>query len=346
MLKLDINLLWTVVNVLVMYAVLRKFLFKPVQDVLDKRQQMVDASMADAQEAQNKAQAALSAAEDKLHNVDIEAAQLRQSSEKQAEKQKEQLLADAQRQAGQRQDIEGNAGEIHQHNGKQHAQRHTDGHDDGRAQVLQKQRQYDDGQRCALDQVGQHTIDDELDIVALVHDGRQVQALVFGHHRFHRRAAGVGDRRGGRCRALVQRQQHGTVLVHLGVGVVGVVGHFDLGHIGQAHVADAVDIAEHHAFQLVRVGKRALHLVEHNAGARQNAAPQLIMPALLLEDLLIFINIRMKNGIITCESCMMRPSFRMQMIMTVLNHPHCNMQQKPLMQRCKRKWLVWLWSKK
>ena len=87
MLKLDINLLYTVVNVLIMYALLRKFLFKPVQDVLDKRQQMVDASMADAQEAQNKAQAALSAAEDKLHNVDIEAAQLRQSSEKQAEKQ-------------------------------------------------------------------------------------------------------------------------------------------------------------------------------------------------------------------------------------------------------------------
>ena len=47
----------------------------------------------------------------------------------------------------------------------------------------------------------------------------------------------------------------GAVLVHLGVGVVGVVGHFDLGHIGQTHVADAVDIAEHHAFQLVRVGK-------------------------------------------------------------------------------------------
>ena len=42
MLKLDINLLWTVVNVLIMYALLRKFLFKPVQDVLDKRQKMVD----------------------------------------------------------------------------------------------------------------------------------------------------------------------------------------------------------------------------------------------------------------------------------------------------------------
>ena len=42
--------------------------------------------------------------------------------------------------------------------------------------------------------------------------------------------------------------------------------------------------------QLVRVGKRTLHLVEHNAGSRQNAAPQLIMPALLLEDLRLFVD--------------------------------------------------------
>ena len=99
MLKLDMNLLWTVVNVLIMYALLRKFLFKPVQDVIAKRQQMVDASMADAQEAKNKALAALNAAEDKLHNVDVEAAARREASEQLAEKQKEQLLADAQRQA-------------------------------------------------------------------------------------------------------------------------------------------------------------------------------------------------------------------------------------------------------
>ena len=91
MLKLDMNLLWTVVNVLIMYALLRKFLFKPVQDVIAKRQQMVD--------AKNKAQAALNAAEDKLHNVDVEAAARREASEQLAEKQKEQLLADAQRQA-------------------------------------------------------------------------------------------------------------------------------------------------------------------------------------------------------------------------------------------------------
>ena len=42
--------------------------------------------------------------------------------------------------------------------------------------------------------------------------------------------------------------------------------------------------------QLVRIGKRALHLVEHNAGTRQNAAVQLIMPALLPEDLRLFVD--------------------------------------------------------
>ena len=99
MLKLDINLLWTVVNVLVMYAVLRKFLFKPVQDVLDKRQKMVDDELANAQDAKTRAEAALAAANDKLHNVDVEAAARREAYEKQAEVEKQQLLADARKQA-------------------------------------------------------------------------------------------------------------------------------------------------------------------------------------------------------------------------------------------------------
>ena len=99
MLKLDINLLWTVVNVLIMYALLRKFLFKPVQDVLDKRQKMVDDELANAQDAKTKAEAALAAANDKLHNVDVEAAARREAYEQQAEKEKQQLMADAQKQA-------------------------------------------------------------------------------------------------------------------------------------------------------------------------------------------------------------------------------------------------------
>ena len=89
MLKLDINLLWTVVNVLVMYAVLRKFLFKPVQD----------ANLADAETSKKEAAETMNAAQEKLRNVDNEAAARREAYEKQAEVEKQQLLADARKQA-------------------------------------------------------------------------------------------------------------------------------------------------------------------------------------------------------------------------------------------------------
>ena len=46
MLKLDLNLLWTVVDVLILYVLLRKFLFKPIQNVLDQRQKTIEADIA------------------------------------------------------------------------------------------------------------------------------------------------------------------------------------------------------------------------------------------------------------------------------------------------------------
>ena len=46
MLKLDLNLLWTVVDVLILYVLLRKFLFKPVQNVLNQRQKKIEDDIA------------------------------------------------------------------------------------------------------------------------------------------------------------------------------------------------------------------------------------------------------------------------------------------------------------
>lgn len=99
MLKLDLNLLWTVVDVLILYVLLRKFLFKPIQNVLDQRQKMIEADIAAAQTSKTEAAAALATAQDKLRNVDNEAATRREAYEKQAEVEKQQLLADAQKQA-------------------------------------------------------------------------------------------------------------------------------------------------------------------------------------------------------------------------------------------------------
>ncbi len=99
MLTLNINLLWTVLNVLILFLLLRKFLYKPVMNIIAERQKQVDAAMADAEASKNEAKTALSAAQEQLRNVDAEAAQRRDAYEKQAEKEKAQLLADAQHQA-------------------------------------------------------------------------------------------------------------------------------------------------------------------------------------------------------------------------------------------------------
>ena len=66
MLKLDLNLLWTVVDVLILYVLLRKFLFKPIQNVLDQRQKTIEADIAAAQTSKTEAAAALTTAQDKL----------------------------------------------------------------------------------------------------------------------------------------------------------------------------------------------------------------------------------------------------------------------------------------
>ena len=99
MLKLDLNLLWTVVDVLILYVLLRKFLFKPIQNVLDQRQKTIEADIAAAQTSKTEAAAALTTAQDTLRKVDNEAAARREAYEKQAEVEKQQLLADAQKQA-------------------------------------------------------------------------------------------------------------------------------------------------------------------------------------------------------------------------------------------------------
>ena len=83
MLKLDLNLLWTVVDVLILYVLLRKFLFKPIQNVLDQRQKTIEADIAAAQTSKTEAAAALTTAQDKLRNVDNEAAARREAYEKQ-----------------------------------------------------------------------------------------------------------------------------------------------------------------------------------------------------------------------------------------------------------------------
>ena len=99
MLTLNLNLLYTVVNILVLFLLLRKFLYKPVMNIIAQRQKQVDDALNAAETSKQEATAALNDAQAKLRNVDAEAVARRTAYEQQAEKDKQQLLADAQKQA-------------------------------------------------------------------------------------------------------------------------------------------------------------------------------------------------------------------------------------------------------
>ena len=99
MLTLNLNLLYTVVNVLVLFLLLRKFLYKPVMNIIAQRQKQVDDALNAAETSKKEAAAAMNAAQEKLRGVDNEAAARRTAYEQQAETEKQQLLADARKQA-------------------------------------------------------------------------------------------------------------------------------------------------------------------------------------------------------------------------------------------------------
>ena len=122
MLRLNWNIIWTFVDLIVLYVLMKKFLFARVQKVLDQRQEMIQGQMDHAKEqealanqnlqqaqetvenatkaAREKAQRILEAASKKekeqLQASEEEAKRILISSRKQAEQERKKLLADTQ----------------------------------------------------------------------------------------------------------------------------------------------------------------------------------------------------------------------------------------------------------
>ena len=122
MLTLNWNIIWTFVDLTVLYILLKKFLFARVQKVLDQRQEMIQGQMDHAEEqealanqnlqqvretvenatkeAREKAQRILEAAsrkeKEQLQASEEEAKRILISSRKQAEQERKKLLADTQ----------------------------------------------------------------------------------------------------------------------------------------------------------------------------------------------------------------------------------------------------------
>ncbi len=86
-------------NLLILFLILKKFLFKPVKKVLSDRQNAVDTMYSDANEAKMEAIAEKEQWEEKLKNADIEADTVIKEASETAEKRGEKILADAKEKA-------------------------------------------------------------------------------------------------------------------------------------------------------------------------------------------------------------------------------------------------------
>lgn len=95
MLRIDINLIFTVVNVLILCIAVRIFLWKPVHKVLDERQASVDASLADAAKAKTEAEALVEEQKAFRANIEEEKSAALAEARKQAQAESSRIVADA-----------------------------------------------------------------------------------------------------------------------------------------------------------------------------------------------------------------------------------------------------------
>ncbi len=89
------NILFTVINVLILYALIRKFLFKPVHKILDAREQEIKKQYDDAAAAEKQANEMKQQYEDTLKNADALKAESVADAKKQAAAEYDRIVASA-----------------------------------------------------------------------------------------------------------------------------------------------------------------------------------------------------------------------------------------------------------
>lgn len=99
MLRLDLNLVWTIINVLIIFFIVKRFLIKPVNKILAARQAELDKQFADAESAQNEALELKKQAQDAQNEMEEGREAAVREAREQAQKEYDRIVADARNQA-------------------------------------------------------------------------------------------------------------------------------------------------------------------------------------------------------------------------------------------------------
>lgn len=93
------EMLFALLNLLILFLLVKKFLYKPVKKMLAQRQETIDNEYQEAQKAKEQAISNKKTYEEKLSNAQSEADSLIQSAVQNAQKREQQILADAKEKA-------------------------------------------------------------------------------------------------------------------------------------------------------------------------------------------------------------------------------------------------------
>lgn len=100
MLRVDINILFTVINLLFLYFLMKRFLFKPVRAILEAREQEIQSSYKNAENANEAAQELKNQYEATMANIETERQQRLDATRLAASKEYDEIIANAREKAG------------------------------------------------------------------------------------------------------------------------------------------------------------------------------------------------------------------------------------------------------
>lgn len=93
------DILWTVINLLIFYLLLRKFLFKPVLGMMERREQMIKDDFDKAKKASEEAEQIKAEYESKLSEAQAEAVKITTTAKQRADKESAEIVEDAKAEA-------------------------------------------------------------------------------------------------------------------------------------------------------------------------------------------------------------------------------------------------------
>ena len=92
MIKVDLSLLWTIINLVVFYLLLKKFLFKPVMGIMEKREQMIADGLKNASDRQEEAESLKKEYESALSGAKEESVKIVENARVEAKRQSDEQM--------------------------------------------------------------------------------------------------------------------------------------------------------------------------------------------------------------------------------------------------------------